>query len=258
MRYLTVLLFVLLTAVATIPATAVPAGAPSIYLPIIAKPALGCTPTGAVYAAIPIIPPPLSGNAATNEEYNLGYRGYAPTTTPLQLVTLGPVHDPQAPQFPTLFSNERLPNFAHAYQRYRWLNGQPVDTQSNWGSTVLGLRVTPGEIIRTPDSGYDIGGGQDAMVLYADSQRLTLKYTREDSVAVGYTVYLEDVCVDANLVALYQSLHANGRHALPALTGKQPLGRAINNQIKIAVRDSGHFLDPRSCNDWWQAYNANC
>lgn len=234
-----------------------PSGSGPLFLPLIMR-SPTCEVPGETYNTLSINGPPFTGDAAQNIEYNLGYRGYAPTTTQLQLLPLGPVHDVNAPQFNTLFSDLRLPDFTNAYHRYRWANGQPVDTQSPWGSTVLGLGVTPGEIIHAPDSGYNLGGGHDALVLYAGETRLTLKYTREDSVAVGYTVYIEDICVQLALVSLYQALNANGRTTLPALPGGQPVGRAIGSQIKVAVRDAGHFLDPRSCNDWWQAFSAAC
>jgi hypothetical protein len=113
------------------------------------------------------------------------------------------------------------------------------------------MAVAPAEIIRIPDSGHDIGGGRDAMVLYAEATRITLHVGREDSMA-GYVIHIEDVCVEPDLLALYQASNAAGRHELPALTGRQPFGRALGNEIKIAVRDTGHFLDPRSRNDWWQ------
>ena len=114
------------------------------------------------------------------------------------------------------------------------------------------MRTTPGEIIRLPVAGYDVGGGYGALVLYAEPTRLTLKYTREDDVVAGYTIHLENICVDANLLAKYRSLNAAGRAELPALRPGQPLGRASGHQIDAAIRDSGSFLDPRSRKDWWQ------
>ena len=68
----------------------------------------------------------------------------------------------------------------------------------------------------------------------------------------GYVVHIEDVCVDPDLVDLYWDLHNKGRKELPALKGHQAFGKAINNEIKVAVRDTGSFLDPRSRNDWWR------
>jgi len=79
-----------------------------------------------------------------------------------------------------------------------------------------------------------------------------LKYTREDNVVAGYTLHLENICVDANLLALYRQLNAAGRSELPALRPGQSLGRASGSEIDAAIRDSGAFLDPRSRKDWWQ------
>ena len=113
------------------------------------------------------------------------------------------------------------------------------------------MGVKPGETIYTPDSGYDIGGGYEYMVMYAGESDITLHVGREDNFP-GYVIHLDGVCVDPDLLALYRQLHAAGRDELPALRGHQPFGRALGNEIQIAVRDSGSFMDPRSRNDWWQ------
>ena len=114
------------------------------------------------------------------------------------------------------------------------------------------MRTTAGETIHLPAAGYDLGGGYGALVLFAEPARLTLKYTRDDNVVEGYTLHLEHVCVDADLLALYRMLNAAGRGELPALRPGQALGRAAGGQIHAAIRDSGSFLDPRSRKDWWQ------
>lgn len=228
-----------------------------LYLPVVSKP-LNCDTPVNSYDALYTIGGPGTLTPETNESYNLGYRGYEPTTAPLMLVELGPVHDAKAPQFNTMFTDERLPTFSNAYHRYRWINGQPVDTTSRWDVTVLGLATTPGEIIRVPNSGYDVGGGNDALVLYADEQRVTLKYTGEDNIIYGYTIYIEGFCVDPDLLALYQQLHGAGREQLPAVPGRVAIGRAAGPEVKVAILDTGSFLDPRSCNDWWQAVNGGC
>lgn len=231
-----------------------------VYVPLVSRSEAlpSCEIEGTSYGTIPIIPPPHNGDPAFSHELNLGYRGYELTTAPLQLVNYGPSGDLNAPQFNTMFNDNRLPSFVETYQRVRWVNGQPVDTQSPWPTTVLGLGVTPGEVIGVPDSGYNIGNGYDVMVLYAAPERITLKYTREDNVVFGYTIYIEDVCVEPDLLALYHAQHSNGRQNLPALRGNQPLGRALGSEIKVAVRDTGHFLDPRSCTSWWQAFSGGC
>jgi hypothetical protein len=185
---------------------------------------------------------------------NLAVRGYAATTAYLGLVDYAGNVDPNAPQLYTLFANNRTPAFTSAYRVNRWdwtcnCRGGPI---AKWDVTLLGMRTTPGEIVRLPVAGYDIGGGYGALVLYAEPTRLTLKYTREDNVVAGFTLHLENICVDANLLALYRQLNAAGRSQLPALFPGQPLGRASGTEIAAAIRDTGSFLDPRSRKDWWQ------
>ena len=114
------------------------------------------------------------------------------------------------------------------------------------------MGTTAGEVLRLPDSGYDIGSGYDALVLYATETRLTIKYTREDNVVRGYTLHLENVCAEPGLLSLYRQLNAQGRRTLPALRPGQPLGRATGSEILVAVRDTGNFMDPRSRKDWWR------
>lgn len=226
-----------------------------IYTPLVSggQAAQSCAVAGQDYDSLYVAGPPTSIPAAENPDMNLGLRGYAPVIAPLKLVVLGPVHDPQAPQFPGMFSDNRLPRFSAAYQRYRWDwdCGCPTDTYSPWETTVLGLATSPGEVIRAPESGYDIGGGNEYMVLYADDTRLTLRVGNEDNLR-GYVIHLEDVCVAPDLLALYRTSNTAGRDELPVLRGRQPLGRAVGSEIKVAVRDAGHYLDPRSRNDWWQ------
>jgi hypothetical protein len=171
-------------------------------------------------------------------------------------MSYGSTEDGKAPQFDNLFQDGRLPSFssAHAVYGWNWSTGAPLPPSEPWDTTLLGMATTPGEVIGTPDSGYDIGGSYDAMVLYATSNRLTLKYTREDNVVAGYTVHLEGVCVEPDLLALYNLMNAAGRGSLPAVRGGQPLGRAAGNQVLVAIRDTGAFMDPRSANDWWAGH----
>lgn len=205
------------------------------------------------FSSLSIAGPPLTVDPERDENLNLGHRGYEVTDAPLRLIELGPVYDGKAPQFPGLFADRRTPEFVEAYQRYRWDEGCdcPLDTYSRWEATVLGMRVTPGETIYTPDSGYDIGGGYEYMVMYAAETRITLHIGREDEF-YGYVIHIEDVCTDPDLLALYRQLHAAGRGELPVLRGHQAFGKATSDEIKIAVRDTGSFMDPRSRNDWWQ------
>lgn len=214
-----------------------------------------CNVPGASYQTMGIIGDPTDRPAAEHPDLNLTIRGWIPSTAPLRLVSYGPTEDTKAPQFDNLFQNQRLPRFtsAHSVRGWDWGSGQTFPPPEPY-PTLLGLATTPGEVLGTPDSGYDIGGGNDVLVLYATSNRLTLKYTREDNVVAGYTIHLENVCVEPDLLALYNQMNAAGRRSLPVLRGGQPIGRAAGSEILVAIRDTGAFLDPRSRNDWWAGH----
>ncbi len=210
---------------------------------------------------------------------NWSLRGYTERTGPgftPGLLNYGPGTDPDAPQFTTFFS-PRISLSGHFYQTYDWNFSNPPDP-NNPGTrgpivtsppiTAIGLTTTPGEAIRLPNTGpkYDLGQSVRAIVIYADADSITLKYTREDSVATGYTVFVENICTDTNLLALYNSLDNSTRNTfigrgaqfynLPTLTLNQSFGTARSTQIVVGITDTGSFLDPRSCNDWWVGYGG--
>jgi hypothetical protein len=227
-----------------------------LYVPVVAggRPAsLDCSIPGQNYISMSISGPAVGVDPDQDPNLNLGVRGYAQVDAPLELVQLGPVHDVKAPQLPGLFADRRTPDFTATYQRYKWDYDCDcrVGLESPWDATVLGMKTARGERIYTPDSGYDIGGGYEYLVLYAGEERITLHIGRQDDL-FGYVVHIEEVCVDPKLVSLYRALHAAGRDELPALRGHDPFGVARGDEVRVAVRDTGHFLDPRSRNDWWQ------
>ncbi len=242
---------------------------PRAYLPLIQK---ACT-TGQTYGQglvykretdNPLRP------AYNHADKNLGLRSYAldPTVTGLNMQIrdiYGPTSDVNAPNLQTMFNPPRVPNVLNTYDVYNWLwassplpgTRDTVPVSTAWPITVVGAQVTPGETIRTPSSGYDLGQGVAAIVLYAATDRITLHYTRDDIVTTGYTIHIEDVCVDANLLALYNTLESAGRYSQPTfnlvtLTALQPIGTALGSEMRIVIRDSGGFMDPRSLTDWWQ------
>ena len=96
------------------------------------------------------------------------------------------------------------------------------------------------------------------MVLYAAERQITLVYTRDDTPAQGYVVHLENLAVAPELVALYRQLNAAGRSRLPGLRNGEVIGSADSTFIQLAVRDTGEFMDPRSCKDWWMGYVGEC
>jgi hypothetical protein len=214
-----------------------------------------CAPIpGESYGVLPIVGRPADRPAAQHGDLNLALRGYNITTAARGLINIGGPTDHQAPQLAGLFRDRRTPVFKNVYRVNNWdwarnARGGPV---TEFEVTLAGFAVAPGETIHVPDSGYSIGQGYEVLVLYADTNRITLKYTGEDSVVNGYAVHVEGVCVEPGLLALYGQMNAAGRGRLPALRAGQAFGRARGNEIQAAIRDTGRFMDPRTRKDWWQ------
>ena len=252
-------------ALASVPAS-LPTGDEPIYdqhayLPMLRGSYRCPTASGAAYNAIPVPPPPADRPAAVHGDLNLALRGYEPVTAYLGLVPYDGGTDSAAPQLRGLFADRRTPAFRAVYQVYDWNwacggDGCRGNLLSTYDVTLLGMLTGPGEAIRIPEVPMPdrqiYGGGYAALVLYAEEGRITLKYTRDDNVVQGYTVHLENVCVDPNLLALYRDCDGQGRGTLPALRVGEALGTASGAEIQAAVRDNGTFLDPRSQKDWWR------
>jgi hypothetical protein len=247
---------------ATIALSSRPAGlaiAPSdvityyVFLPLAMTQPPGCAPIPGVQYGTLSIGSPTGIPAEQSPDFNLALRGYEVTDAYRGLVDYGGGSDPAAPQLYTLFADRRVPAFPAVYQVYDWDWGCNCrgGLLTNWPVTLAGMGVAPGEVLYLPDSGVNIGSGYEALVLYATEERITLKYTREDNVVYGYTIHVENVCVEPSLLALYRSWNSAGRGRLPALRGGQPFGRARGAEIGVAIRDTGTFMDPRSRKDWW-------
>jgi hypothetical protein len=119
---------------------------------------------------------------------------------------------------------------------------------------MITMATTTGETLSIPSRNASISGSYKAIVLYAEENRLTIGYTIDDSVANGYAMHFENICVDPNLLSSYKSsVTASGYHtsSLPALTNGQLIGTAGSEHTGIVVRDRGSFMDPRSAKDWW-------
>jgi hypothetical protein len=228
----------------------------SYFLPVVSG--WGCAIPGGSYGTVAVFSAPTNPPAENHPDLNLALRGYTTTVAYRGIVDLpGPPSDPGAPQLYTLFRDHRVPTFSTVYQVYDWdwncnCRGGLI---TEYAVTLAGFLVAPDEAICTPGSGYDIGrraAGYEVMVLYAAANRITLKYTREDNVVYGYTIHIENISVDPNLLALYQAMNSAGRANLPALYAGQFIGAAMGNEIQVAIRDTGSFMDPRSHYDWWQ------
>ncbi len=217
----------------------------------------GCWIPGENYGTVAVISAPTSPPASVHPDLNFVLRGYISTTAYLGLVDYGGPSDASSPQLYDLFADHRTANLSAAYRVYDWDWGCncPGAPLADYAVTLAGMIVTPTETIHVPGSGYDIGlapTGYEVMVLYASESSITLKYTREDNVVTGYTVHADNVCVEPRLLNLYESWNAAGRSRLPALYAGQAFGRAAGSELRVAIRDSGSFLDPRSRSDWWQ------
>lgn len=216
--------------------------------------------SSSAYTTVPIDGGGLSHPDYLHADLNLAVRGYAPTDAAPDLFNKdGPV-DGDPPQLAGIFGDYRRPPFGATYRVYDWdwscgEHGCRGGLTETGAATLLTLGANAGEALGIPHRGAQVyGGGYKALVLYAESSRITLGYTREDSVANGYVVHLENVCVDPNLLALYRSSNATGRAFLPALREDEVLGTAGSSQIMVAVRDRGVFFDPRARQDWWQGF----
>jgi len=218
--------------------------------------------------------------AHLHADKNLALRSYTPTDPPLrELVDYGTEY-PQPPQFATMFEPWRVPPLVGFYQVYHWdwLTNSRGDPITDYPATALGLRTTPGEVLSVPESGYNIGVDPDmeVLVLFADEDSITLRYTRDDSSASqGYTLHIDNICTDPNLLALYNSLDdPDGPryvfvppasrpygYDLPNLPAGKPFGTARGDEVIVAIADTGTFQDPRSCEAWWQerpGYSGDC
>lgn len=220
-----------------------------------------CQPLGGAYGSLSISGAPSDRPAEFHADLNMGLRGYASATGQfvgmLSNCSAQPA-DWNAPQLRGLFADHRRPAFTGVYYVYQWnwaCNCRSSQYESPYGGPSFAqVAATPGEVLMVPSSGYTIDDalGYEVLVLYATDSRITIKYTRDDNVVFGYTLHLEDICVDAPLVALYQSMNAAGRWSLPALRAGQALGRARSGQVGLAIRDTGRWMDPRNCMDWWR------
>lgn len=234
-----------------------------IYLPLIMR---TCSSTGETYGTINMIPPVADHPDYLHADLNIDLRGYRTTSdTPLGLKAIAGATDANAPQLKTLFSPNRVPTFVQNYQvgNWDWCGaGGACPDGSNPGTfvtnppvTLSGFSVSSSEKIYVPTSGYQISANPiyNVAVLYATYRQITFIYTAQDTVASGYAIHIDKICVDPSLVSLYQSMNSAGRDYLPALRHGQAIGYPLGSEIVVAIVDRGGFQDPRSCKDWWKS-----
>jgi hypothetical protein len=224
-----------------------------------AAPVQAACPTAstAEYRLIPMEGADLNHPDSGHGDLNLALRGYVATGAGAELIDLAGGTDSDAPKLSSIFAGGRTPQITGAYQTYDWKwdcgkHGCRGDLITDPEVTLLGLATTAGEAIRLPSKRAEIfGGGFVATVLYAEPTRITVAYTRDGTVAHGYAVQIEGICVDPNLLAAYRQGNGAARSSLPGLHSGDTLGTAAGTEIVVGIRDRGRFMDPRSRKDWW-------
>jgi len=189
-----------------------------------------------------------SAPAADNPDLNIKLRDPQLSKTGLTLVDIPGPDDPDAPQLSALFDPA---DFIATYTIHRWdqgcnCTGALIEDEQ---TVLLGLKTTPGQPLYIPPRQQDIYQGQYyAVVLYASEDSLTFMYHRGGSIDTGYAIHYLGLQTDPNLLDLYQTSRENN---LPGLTLNVPVGLATDELI-VAVRSDGSFMDARSRKDWWE------
>jgi hypothetical protein len=206
-------------------------------------------------------------NQENNPEINITMRSYKEVNQKAELVSYGGDTDPvMPPNFGTLFPN-RLPSMVKTYSVYSWdyaNNKRGTNIETNWPVNLIGLYTIAGESIVAPKAGRTIGNGNVLMVLYATDNTLVFTHSTSDLYtdengnwsSDGYLIYVDDICVDRNLLTLYQQQNSAGRGSLPVLATGQVFGYGKGIDIKVGIRDSMDWMDPRAQKDWWQGYTS--
>jgi hypothetical protein len=199
------------------------------------------------YSLIPIEGKRESRPAAEHADLNLKLREPQPAEYDRSLVEIpGSGIDPDAPKLSSVFK----PDFVNTYAVHDWDWGCNCkgDLILDGSAVLVGIKTSPGEPIFIPKTERDIYEGKYyAVVLYASPDSLTFLYARAGSVVSGYTVHYLGLQTDPNLVALFEASEGS---ELPGLTLDTPVGVATEELI-VAIRDNGTFLDARSKRDWW-------
>lgn len=216
-----------------------------------------CSSWPVTYRSVPFLGQKTDRDPPQHADLNLKLRGWQLIAGQSQsLVTYAGPTDMDPPKLFDMFVNKAFPGILNNYQVGAWdwasNSKQGWISSTPWKVHLVGLRTQPGEVLSIPSRKSDIyQGWAQALVLYLDQDSITFVYTREDTVANGYAVHISGVNLAVDLTLLYQTLSSRSKQELPALGNNQPFATAIGNEIKMAIRDRGQFMDPRSQKDWW-------
>lgn len=195
-----------------------------------------------------------------NPEVNISLRGWTEINAEKQPIGYGGDTDPNSPpSIGSVFAGH-LPQIVKTYIINDWdyANGKPIPGKSAtpaYPVHLIGLSGAPGEPLLGLMAGRKIYQDFTLMVLFATPTSILFSHSTGDLAPPdddGYPFYFIDLCVDPNLLALYQKDAADGRNVLPAIRAGQIFGYVKDTDVKVAVRDTGSFMDPRAKKDWWQ------
>ena len=149
------------------------------------------------------------------------------------------------------------------FMKYRSSSDQGADTLVKGSAPALKVPVEAGDSIMMPDTGYSIGGGMEAMVVFADSDKITLHIGRHEyfvgsgqnncnggTCSGGYWIYLKGLCVDQQIVNKYNEVKGAQESAganedpimLPMIEANRVIGKASGSTIDVLVRDNGPLI----------------
>ena len=236
-----------------------------------ATPAASETPHAPTATATPacprgeVEPIPVEGKVTSLEDalvhgdLNPSLRGSEPMETALDYVDYDGGTDANAPQLTALLGRKPVLTGAWDVYEWDWTVSPPRRHESIFREVhgvpwpaLVGMATTPGEEIRVPGRAQDIYQGRfHALLVSASETDLQWVYTRADDVGSGYAVWVAGLVVDCNLLERYQAGRRSGE-GLPGLSADQVVGIAAGEEIRVAIRDRGSFMDVRSTKDWWR------
>lgn len=224
-------------------------------------PLTNCPATSSnVYTSMNVANPGgLTGDLTKHPEVNLYLRGFGENNESKDLQgrhgnDYGLDHT-KPPQISTLYGGE-VPTIIKTYDIYEWdfqnnRSLKPQRASPNFAVHMIGLNAGKGRQLRGLEAGREIGGGNVFAVLYVTKNDILFTHSASNNLEDGYLFYFVDICVDPNLIAEYEKDSAAGKRQLPVIAPGQVFGTASDKDVKIAIRDSWSFVDPRAREDWW-------
>jgi hypothetical protein len=163
------------------------------------------------------------------------------------------------------------PNKVQAYDVYYESVESRDDSRKKGNAPVLAIPTEIEANVKVPTTEYDIGGGYEAMVVFAESDRVTLHIGRHEyfvgskenncnggRCSGGYWIYVKGICVDQKILDAYNNVKRIQEQAnadknpiqLPMVKPGHTLGKATGNSVIVGVRDNGPFISTSKPEYW--------